>query len=124
MKTIIEKTFKPTMSEFPVWKIDRKVKTRCFEFDTISSAGVPMGKTRLLWKHDTNNHEYDPIYHGCSYHFDGYNPTPCTDWFHGIPLKQMLNWCENNGMTNMKLLWEHIDITYKDTSYEATHPDF
>lgn len=125
MKKTITNTYKPTNSTFPVWKVENKVVTRCFEFDSINPCTRElMGKTRLLWKHDTNDTQSHPMYHGCSYLFSGYNPTPCTNWFYGIPLKQMFEWCESHGMTNMKYLWETVDITYKDVSYESTHPDF
>ena len=125
MRTIIEKTYKPTTNPCPDWRVSRKVTTRIYVFDRCDSiTGEVIGETRLWWKHDTDDKIFDNIYHGCSYRFSGYNPTPCTDWFRGVPLNQMFDWCKEHDLYLRDLDKVFIDITYKDISWEATHPDF
>jgi hypothetical protein len=33
-----------------------------------------------------------------------------------LPLKQMIDWCEEHGLTNPKFVSEHVSITYEDIS--------
>lgn len=125
MKTIITNNYQPTTSTCPVWEIARKVITRVYLFDYIDpNTGEVLARTKLIWKHDTQDELVHPMYHGCSYLFRGYNPTPCTDWFYGVPLNQMLDWCMNHDLHFIDCVAEYHTVDYVDTSYEATHPDF
>lgn len=125
MRTIIEKTYKPTHSTNPVWRVDRKVTIRIFAFDYCNpETGEVIAQTKLIWKHDTADETVHPMYHGCSYHFTGHNPTPVTDWFYGVPLKQMFAWCKDHHLYGGKCVIQHTTLEFKDDSWEATHPDF
>ena len=125
MRTTINSVYQPTNSTNPVWKIDRKVTVRIFKFDHIDPhTGEILGTTHLHWKHDTQDKHCEYLYHGCSYCFSGYNPMPCTDWFYGVPLNQMFAWCKEHDLHYCECERVFIDITYKDDSWEATHPDF
>lgn len=125
MRTIIEKTYKPTHSTNPIWRVSRKVTTRTYIFDHCDpETGEILGQTRLYWKHDTQDKHCEYLYHGCSYRFSGYNPMPVTDWFYGVPLKQMLDWCMEHDLHFIDCISEYITINYVDDSWEATHPDF
>lgn len=120
----VTETYLPTTSNFPIWREKTRIVIRYYEFDTNSELAKKYGKPTLVWKYDPDDKAVHPMFHGCSYRWSGYNPTPCTEWFHGIPLHQMIDWCEEHGLTNPKLLSEHVNITWHDISYENIHPDF
>ena len=125
MKTVITNNYKPTTSTNPVWEIARKVTTRVYLFDYIDpNTGEIIACTKLIWRHNTQDELVHPMYHGCSYRLGGYHPTPCTDWFYGVPLGKMFDWCMNHNLHFIDCVGEYITIDYTDTSYEATHPDF
>lgn len=122
-KTII--TYRPTNSKFPIWKEGRKVHSICWAFKSVDpKTGEFIGDTKLWWRRDTDDHFNEDIYHGCSYMFTGYNPTPVTGWFHGVPRDKMLDWCEANNLMFVDCICEYISIEYVDVSYEATHLNF
>ena len=128
-KTIV-KTYKPQMTKHPIWMQSNRVVYRHYEFDVSKEHKANRqlhGTPTLLWKHEDKpsdntmrcsaEHEF---YNGCSYMWGGYNPTPVTGWFHGVPLKQMFKWCEEHGLTNPKLVSEYVEITFEDTSNDNT----
>lgn len=112
---ITERTYKPTENPVPQYKVERCITTRKYILDVISpTTGEVLNHTTLYWKHDTNDTDSAPVYHGCSYRFAVYNPTPVTDWFHGVPIGQMLAWCEEHNLVNARLVAEFKNITYVD----------
>ena len=115
IRTVIEKHYQHSNNPNPIWREERKVKTVVYEFDYTSPITGEMFKTNLLWKHDTEDDATtNPKYHGCSWRFMKYNPTPVTNWFHGLPVDQMLKWCEENGLGNMRVIGRYVDIYYHD----------
>lgn len=113
---VTERTYKPTENPCPIYKTERCITIRKWQFDAINPVtGELMGKTTLLWKHDTDDTESPSMYHGCSYRFIRYNPMPVTDWFHGVPLDRMFKWCEEHGLCNMKFIGEFKTIYYADS---------
>lgn len=118
MKKTIEHVYKFTNNTRPIWRVARKTVTRRYQFEAINpKTGETIGTTYLIWKHDTKDAVEHPLYHGCSYCFIGYNPMPVTDWFHGVPLKQMFKWCHANNLVGGECVTEHVHITYEDKSY-------
>ena len=111
-----ERTYKPTENPMPHYEVERCITIRKYIFDVINTVtGEIINHSTLLWKHDTNDDTNIPtVYRGCSYRFSGYNPTPVTDWFHGVPLSQMFSWCEEHGLVNMRFVSEFKNITYVD----------
>ena len=125
MRTIIEKTYKPTMSEHPVWVLSRKVTMLTYKFDVLNPYdGNVLAQSYLSWKMDSNDTYMEERYHGCSYMFTGYNPLPTSGWFRGIPRNQMLEWCNMNHLRLVGCVKQYITLEFVDDSYEATHPDF
>ena len=111
----VERTYKPTINPNPIWEVERTVTTRTFTFTTTDIVtGEILGSTRLVWRHDSNDTKRIDVYRGCSYRIFGYNPLPVTDWFHGIPLVQMLKWCKQHGMINMKYVRQDTVVDYVD----------
>ena len=114
-RNIITKHYQHSENPHPIWGIEREVKTVVYEFDYISPVTGEVFKTNLLWKHDTEDDATtNPKYHGCSWRFMKYNPTPVTDWFRGLPLDQMLKWCEEHGLGNMRVIGRYTDIYFSD----------
>ncbi len=113
-KTIVEKVYRPANTARPIWKEVERKRIRVFLFDSMYKG--KRTSTTLLWRCRYKQGQIDDLYHGCDYHFGGHNPIPVTDWFRGIPLNQMLDWCKANGLTNMQELAETITITYADCS--------
>ena len=126
MNKIITKTYKPQKTEFPIWKQTNRVVLRHYQFDlsdAVKHDAQGRGFPYLIWKHEDvpydkslrveNDHLF---YNGCSYRWHGYNPTPVTGWFRGVPLGQMFKWCEEHGLTNPTLVRESVEITYEDIS--------
>ena len=115
IRTVIEKHYQHSNNPNPIWREERKVTTIVYEFDCFDlNTWKRVGTTNLLWKHDTSDNVTHPLYRGCSWRFMKYNPTPVTNWFHGLPRNQMLEWCEKNGLTNMKVVGRYVDIYYHD----------
>lgn len=115
IRNIITKHYQHSNNPNPIWRKEHEVKTVVYEFDYTSPITGEMFKTNLLWKHDTKDDATtNPKYHGCSWHFMKYNPTPVTDWFRGLPVDQMLKWCEEHGLGNMKVIGKYTDIYYHD----------
>ena len=113
MKTIVNKTYLPTTNKYPRWAIERCVKTTVYEFVATSlETGEIIGKTRLFWMRDSA--EKHNMYHGFSYHWGGYNPTPVTGVFHGVPLGKMLEWCDKNGLLYPEIIEVYTNVTYRD----------
>ena len=115
IRITIEKHYQHTNNPNPIWRIERKITTVVYEFDYINPfTGEENGKTNLFWQHDTNDKVTHPLYHGCSWRFGGYNPTPVTNWFRGLPPKKMFEWCRLNGLGNMKVIGKYTGIYYHD----------
>lgn len=113
---VTERTYQPTHNPHPHYEVERCITIRKYIFDVINTVtGEVVNHSTLYWKHDTNDDANIPrVYRGCSYRFSGYNPTPVTDWFHGVPIGQMLSWCEDHGLTNMRCVSEFKNVTYAD----------
>ena len=112
---VTERTYKPTENPCPIYKVERCITTRKYIFDVISTeTGEILNHSTLYWRHDTNDTTCPSLYRGCSYLFAQCNPTPVTDWFHGVPLGQMLDWCEEHGLVNVRCVSEFKNITYVD----------
>lgn len=120
MKKTIEKFYQFTQSECPVWQLSRTISTKVFAFEVIDPKnGKTIGTTNLIWRYDSHDADWggEPLYHGCKYRFTGYcNPLPVTDWFRGVPLKQMLKWCYDHGLVGGECISHNIHLTYKDVS--------
>ena len=120
IRTVINKHYKHSDNPKPIWGIERKVTTVVYEFDCINlNTWEKVGKTTLLWKHDSEevHPAKNPVYHGCSWRFMDYNPTPVTDWFLGLPPKQMFKWCKEHGLTNMRVVGKYTDIYFSDACH-------
>lgn len=118
MRKTIDRIYQFTNNTMPIWRVARKTVTRYYQFEAINpQTGKTMGITYLIWKHDSKDEIEYPLYHGCSYLFTGYNPMPVTDWFRGVPLKQMFKWCHEHNLVGGELVAENVHITYEDKSY-------
>lgn len=116
-RNLINRHYTHSTNPYPVWRCDRAVTTQVFEFDCIDlDTWEVKGKTRLFWKHevDHNNPVIDPLYHNCSWRFGGYNPTPVTDWFRGLPKNKMFEWCRQHGLIDMKCVGQYTDYYFSD----------
>ena len=111
----VERTYKPTQNPNPIYKVERCITTRKYIFDVINrETGEVINQSILWWKNDTTDNYLFGLYHGCSYRFHGYNPIPVTDWFRGVPLNQMFDWCKQHGLVNMRYVEQYTNITYAD----------
>lgn len=125
MRKTIDRIYQFTNNTMPVWRVIRKVVTRCYKFEAIDpKTGKTIGITNLIWCHDSDDErEYD-LYHGCKYRFSGYNPMPVTGWFRGVPLNQMLQWCYDHNLVGGECISQNVHITYEDKTYVPKVDDY
>ena len=111
-----ERTYEPTINPHPHYEVKRCVTIRKYVFDVVHPiTGEIINNSTMWWKHDTDDDAKLPkVYRGCSYRFTGYNPMPVTDWFHGVPIGQMEEWCDQHNLVNMRLVSEYKTVTYAD----------
>lgn len=115
-RTIVNRHYASSANPHPIWRLGRTVTVQEFRFDYISPFTGEVLSTRLLWKSDVDhkNPSVDPLYHHCSWRFMGYNPTPVTNWFQGLPKDKMFEWCREFGLGNMRCVGQYTDFHFYD----------